>query len=303
MASDEDGYSAPVWLEIDRIDTRPASEIRASVNEEAIEAYAENLGKLPPLKVIRDEKDHHWLEDGYHRYRAAEHLGRAKVKCRIRKGAYLDAFAAAAKANDSHGVRVTKADKRHRVETALHLPNLEEWSQNRIADLCGVSKQLVSKIVAEATVHNGQLKSNTEQPTKKVGKDGKRRSSRSKKRKGSPGKGSVGRESTATPDEDQEEAVASAPPVKVDLPPSPEPTEETPPISTEATSSVVAYVSPTDIPDITVRWADFEALTRRHYDSCPADFRSYFVSKLIFLVMDLRRSHPDIVIRSGNFPA
>lgn len=165
-----DGYIGPVMLEIDRIDVRPASTIRAARDEEAIESYVENFDRLPPLKVIADADDRHWLVDGYHRHCSALRLGKTLVACLIKRGTFIDAFGEAARVNDEHGVRVTNADKRHRVKMALKLPEMLDKPQGVIGALCGVSQQYVSKLDNRPVHNNGELGG---KPLRRVGKDGK----------------------------------------------------------------------------------------------------------------------------------
>lgn len=144
MGSD-DGYSDPVWIETDRIDTRPACEMRAGVVDETIERYAESFDSLPPVLLIADLKDKHWTADGSYRIAAAKKLGKKKIKCLVKSGTYLDAFREASKANDEHGQPATNADKRARVERALQLPELKAWSNRKIAEFCFVHPSTIDK--------------------------------------------------------------------------------------------------------------------------------------------------------------
>lgn len=141
-----DVYSAPLWIEIDRIDLRPASEVRVLTNDEAIDDYAASFDELPPIRLICEGEDTHWTADGSHRVRAAIKLGKDRIRAQIRKGTYLDAFTEACAANDKHGIKTTNADKRRRVEVALAHPTMTDWSNNHIADYCGVSHTTVDRI-------------------------------------------------------------------------------------------------------------------------------------------------------------
>lgn len=141
-------YSGPVWLDISQIDSelRPASLMRASIVDEAIEEYAENLADMPPIRVTADENDVHWLDDGSYRVRASLKAGKTQVACLVRPGTYLDAFEAACRANSTHGVRITNADKRRRVEAAISIPEHASKSNREIAKICGVSSTTVDRI-------------------------------------------------------------------------------------------------------------------------------------------------------------
>jgi hypothetical protein len=152
--------------EIDR-ELRPASLMRVQLSEEAVETYAENLDSLPPVCLVYDRESRtHWLADGCHTIHAARNRGRAEIRAVVRQGGYFDAFHDACRANDSHGVRVTNADKRRRVEEALKHEEMKGKSARHIADLCGVSPDTVCRIKPDAQVSDSDTST-------VVGKDGK----------------------------------------------------------------------------------------------------------------------------------
>jgi hypothetical protein len=169
----------PASVDIRLIDPalRPASQMRAALDEEAIERYAEDLSLLPPVRLMRatmeDGKAGFWVVDGAHTISAAIRLGDANVRAIIGMGDYHEAFAAAAQCNRTHGMPIGGKDKRARVEVALADPVMKTWSDRKIAECCGVSHNLVSEIHAE---RKAQLSSDDSSPTgKTVGRDGKAR--------------------------------------------------------------------------------------------------------------------------------
>jgi hypothetical protein len=159
-----------VTVPLDQIDDglQPARQMRLELDEEAIEHYVENLPQLPPVKLMWDDtEERYWVVDGAHTLSAAAKLGNPEVRAIVTNGGYLEAFAAAAKCNGQHGVRVTNADKRHRVEVALAHAGLKKWSNRRLSDLCGVDDKTVGRLRSASTAEIVQL------PT--VGRDGRGR--------------------------------------------------------------------------------------------------------------------------------
>ncbi|MBV8606098.1 MAG: hypothetical protein JO034_01375 [Singulisphaera sp.] len=145
--------SPGIWVAMGDIDPtfRPAASVRKKASPETIKNYAEDLDNLPPVTLVYDATvEKHWVADGRHRLEAAKTLGRTEFQAVVTTGTYLDAFSSACHANDRHGLPATNADKRHRVAVALANPEMKELPQTEIAQICGVSQQLVSKIKMES---------------------------------------------------------------------------------------------------------------------------------------------------------
>jgi hypothetical protein len=144
-----------VAVEIGAIDPRmrPASEMRVGLDPEAVEEYAQALAEMPPVKLMWDATaGTYWVVDGAHTLTAHVATGQATVRAVVvGKGDYLAAWRAAACENVGHGVRITRADKRSRVERACGtLPGLVEdwpWTASRLAEFCGVSTNFTQPIV------------------------------------------------------------------------------------------------------------------------------------------------------------
>ena len=164
-----EGYSGPIMIEVDRIDQRPASEVRAASDGARIEIYRECLDDLPPILVVADADDRHWCADGFHRLQGYRLTGKTKVPCLVKGGTYIDAYKDACHANDAHGIPTTNADKRRRVELALTHPVMSKWSQRAIAEACGVSNQTVARLDMREQL------SQSDSSIKTIGKDGKAR--------------------------------------------------------------------------------------------------------------------------------
>lgn len=309
MAQPLEGYGAPVWVSLEEIDPRPASEVRASADDEAIADYAERSTDAPPIFVIADSAGRHWTTDGRHRHKAARRKGARQIRCRIKSGTYLDAFRDAAHANADHGVRVTKADKRARVLATLAHPEMganpdRPWSQGRIAEWCGVAQSMVSRLDSRP----GHLKDDL----KAVGKDGKTypvRKKSPKKPKPAPSPASnlpaTSERSSAPGIPDIEDAPALGPD------PAPEPWSE--PVALKRDEEAEAVEDAVSEPDASDElegsddepalpeperwerlWAETRALIERNYEACPEDERGSFVFKLSILTDRYLSEHSEI---------
>lgn len=151
------------------------TQVRAKLARNLVKEYAARIEAgdvFPPVIVVFDGQ-HHWLADGFHRLHAHVALKRTTIECRVFEGTVRDAVLVALKANSAHGLRRSNSDKRRAVEIVL---SDEEWSKKStrwIADVCGVSRELVEgtrRQVAESTTYpiEGDAQSTTY-----LGQDGK----------------------------------------------------------------------------------------------------------------------------------
>ena len=139
-------------IKIDDLDT--SLQVRYGVDAKAVCDYAEAMkegAKFPDVTVFTDGETY-WLADGFHRMLATQQTGKATVAANVTHGTRADALMYALKANGSHGVRMTNADKRHALEVAWE--NMQELfggepSTRLLADTCGVSERLAREFRAE----------------------------------------------------------------------------------------------------------------------------------------------------------
>ncbi|HVA45835.1 MAG TPA: ParB N-terminal domain-containing protein [Pirellulales bacterium] len=164
------GEEQLVSLEVAKIRTDGGTQVREQIDGLVVEEYVERMRSpdvFPPIVVFFDGQDF-WLADGFHRFRAHSRLEHPTVECRVLQGTRRDAVLFALKANNTHGLRRTNADKRHAVKLVLAD---EEWSKrsNRwIAEVCGVGHDLVGGL-------RGQLADSASLPKEgvaRVGQDG-----------------------------------------------------------------------------------------------------------------------------------
>lgn len=118
---------------------------RESIDEALIAEYVESIDDVPPIIVFADGTDY-WLADGFHRWHAANRLGRTTIDADVRKGDRREAVLFSVGANAEHGKRRTNADKRKAVQTLLEDHEWYLWSDRAIAKACKVSPDLVATL-------------------------------------------------------------------------------------------------------------------------------------------------------------
>lgn len=155
----------PIKLTDIRIDG--GTQTRAEISNATVEEYAEAVldgAKFPPVDVFFDGVEN-WLADGFHRYHAHKRAEVTDIAATIHNGLKDDALVFALGANRANGLRRTNEDKRKCVSIALE--RWPEWSDRRIAEVCGVSATTVGSA-------RPQL-SNLDSSNERTGKDGKKR--------------------------------------------------------------------------------------------------------------------------------
>lgn len=310
-------YSAAVGVDLAEIDPdlRPASQMRVRLDDEAVERYAETFEDLPPVKLIYDAAHKkHWLADGCHTIHAARHLGRIEIRAEVRPGSRLDAFKEAAHANQTHGVRVTNADKRHRVEEAVRDEEMKGWSNRRIAEACGVHHQIVGNLRPDPGDVDDSSTSNGTSPTRTDTKGRRQPATKPRKPKSSPAAKANGRPATETrateaaPADAQEDAAEVAnvngatpgagvtPGDEDPIPPEFDLWERDPDEPDEPETDRE------DLVDWGARWSEDEAAIMAIYHAWPSEARALFVMNLITLGHRLRteKHAHEIIDRSGE---
>jgi len=142
----------PQSLSIDLLRIDADTQNRSSINEDVVQDYADLIAEsngewpFPPLDVFHDGTEH-YVADGVHRILGGRRTKRGSVPCHIHKGTAHDARIFGMTANDKHGLRMTRADKRACVEWLLD--NGGKMTQTEIATKAGVGRRLVQTIVAD----------------------------------------------------------------------------------------------------------------------------------------------------------
>lgn len=130
-------------LKIEDLNTRNL-QTRAALNEDTVQDYADAMergDRFPAVTVFTDGAEY-YLADGFHRVEALRRIGKRAVVAELQEGDFKAALLYALKANSTHGLRRTNADKRHALEMAWN-SRMElfggEPSNALLAETCGVS--------------------------------------------------------------------------------------------------------------------------------------------------------------------
>jgi hypothetical protein len=119
----------PVLCSVPRAKVRvdQSTQARVALDSATTGSYAEVLrdgGTLPPPELVFDAaSDTYWTADGHHRILAHDlwrgGLASYELNALVRPGTHRDAVLLAVRANHTHGLRRTNADKRRAVELVL----------------------------------------------------------------------------------------------------------------------------------------------------------------------------------------
>lgn len=145
-------------LSIDLLTIDGDTQARIKISNHTVDDYATILAStkdwpFDPIDVFHDGTDY-FVSDGFHRTLAAQRLKRASIPCRVHNGTARDAKIFGMTANDKHGLRMSRADKRACVEWLLdHGPKM---TQVEIAKKAGVTDRTVKAIVAKRRVKKGK---------------------------------------------------------------------------------------------------------------------------------------------------
>jgi hypothetical protein len=125
--------------------------IRDHLDPETVERYGEVWDRLPPVAVFEVKKK--WLlVDGFHRHAAAVQHKRTKIPAVITVGTFDEALDYAAGANLTHGLPLTRAERRRAVEIKLRLH--PEWSDRQIAKELTVGRELIARVRTQLVESN-----------------------------------------------------------------------------------------------------------------------------------------------------
>lgn len=146
-------------LELDQIRIDGGTQSRVELSQETVAEYAQafQAGAQFPAVVVFFDGASYWLADGFHRYFGARDAGESAIAVQIINGTQRDAVLYSLKANATHGLKRTNADKRKAVETLLKDSEWATWSDRKIAEICGVHHDLAGKVRNELSGGNRQI--------------------------------------------------------------------------------------------------------------------------------------------------
>ena len=165
-------------ISLDHIDPNGGTQMRTRIDDAVVAEYAERMAagdEFPPIVVFREGKKF-WLADGFHRFRARRACSARDVRALVHVGDRSDAIEYAIGANKSNGLRRTNDDKRMAVRAALAHERLRERGNVEIAEMVGVSDEMVRKMRSGESAQPPSVGGSSQAPAMtRIGKDGRRR--------------------------------------------------------------------------------------------------------------------------------
>jgi hypothetical protein len=140
----------PPLIDLDMIRIDEGIQSRVALDSAIVKEYREAFlagANFPAVTLFFDGIDR-WLADGFHRVAGARAAGHTTICGTITTGSRRDAVLHSVGANSNHGLRRSNADKRKAVETMLADVEWRLWSDNKIAQACGVSDKTVAAVRA-----------------------------------------------------------------------------------------------------------------------------------------------------------
>lgn len=177
----------PRDIVLSAIRTDGGTQIRVELDKDVFLEYGQRMAsgeQFPPIDVFFDGKVF-WLADGFHRFYGSRESRQHTIPAIVHDGTVRDAILFACKANTSHGLRRSNADKRHAVLTLLEDRKWRKWSDRKIAEACAVTHPFVADVRrewwAKQKPDGRQLETVTSSADERIGRDGKRRKHRKKR--------------------------------------------------------------------------------------------------------------------------
>lgn len=147
-------------LRIDELECTAATQVRKKLSTETINQYTDDLkhGDDFPAIIAWAEKgsERRIVSDGFHRIHAHVNAEIEEIDVDLREGGMHEALMHALGANDRHGLRRNRSDKRNAVEIALKDPEISAMSLRQIGAICGVSYQTVANIRDEIILRDNE---------------------------------------------------------------------------------------------------------------------------------------------------
>lgn len=145
-------------LDLDCIRVDGGTQARVELNVETVTEYADAYragAQFPAIIVFYDGADY-WLADGFHRYHGAREAGQSQIYEEVIPGSQRDAVLYSLGANAKHGLRRTNEDKYNSVAMLLNDAEWSQWSQQKISQICGVSREYVNRVSAKLSCDRSQ---------------------------------------------------------------------------------------------------------------------------------------------------
>jgi len=133
-------------IKIEDITTDAGTQSRLKIDHKLVDDYAERMeegDKFPPVVLFHDGSNY-YLADGFHRLKAAMHVGFVEIEADVKSGTKKDALWCSIGANRTNGKRMGHGDKKNAI--LLALKSFPQKSQKEIADQVGCAVGYVNQI-------------------------------------------------------------------------------------------------------------------------------------------------------------
>lgn len=151
-------------MRCDAIEATAATQIRKKLDKNLIDEFSQAIkdgAQFPAVDVyVEENSDRVILADGFHRLYAHIHAGKEEIRVKRFTGDQTAALIHALGANEEHGLRRSRADRRRAVEIALAHPEIGQMTRQVIADICRVHKRTVQKIANQKAIDPENLPEN-----------------------------------------------------------------------------------------------------------------------------------------------
>lgn len=155
---------AEQMIRCDAIEATAATQIRKKLDKHLIDEFSQNIkdgAQFPAVDCYAEEfSDRIIMADGFHRLYAHIHAGKEEILVDLHEGDATAALIHALGANETHGQRRSKSDRRRAIEIALSHPTIGQMSRQEIADICHVSKRTVQRIANQKVIEPEELPPN-----------------------------------------------------------------------------------------------------------------------------------------------
>ena len=130
------------------------TQLREVIDPDTVERYAEDMARddvFPLVDLVEVGDGTYLIADGWHRVRARERLEKTLVQAVVHSvpdGAEpLDvAIKLSLRANNKHGLRLTRGDQKKKARAALLLPDYRGWSLRALEVEIGVGKSTLGRV-------------------------------------------------------------------------------------------------------------------------------------------------------------
>jgi hypothetical protein len=141
-------------IKLSAIRVNDGTQMRVVLDQDLIQEYSDIIVDcrgidavipFPPVDVFRLPDGGVILANGFHRYYGHDLAGEKTIGCKVYDGNFQAALEFACGANSDHGLRASKADRRHAAEMLLS-SSVGQKSDNEISKICHVANTMVAEL-------------------------------------------------------------------------------------------------------------------------------------------------------------